>query len=117
MAVGLYPKEKIGFDSIVSICPANRLDTLITDWDASEEDLKQFDEQGIKVVVVDKPVVGNNILSCEHEVIKAWFHKVSRKLFPDLQTFDRLFHIQESACNQNRVQRFCDRFFQIHDNS
>ena len=55
MTVGLYPKEKIGFDSIVSICPANRLDTLITDWDASEEDLKQFDEQGIKVVVVDKP--------------------------------------------------------------
>lgn len=55
MAVGLYPKEKIGFDSIVSICPANRLDTLITDWDASEEDLKMFDEQGIKVVVVDKP--------------------------------------------------------------
>lgn len=55
MTVGLYPKEKIGFDSIVSICPANRLDTLITDWDASEEDLKLFDEQGIKVVVVDKP--------------------------------------------------------------
>ena len=55
MTVGLYPKEKIGFDSVVSICPANRLDTLITDWDASEEDLKLFDEQGIKVVVVDKP--------------------------------------------------------------
>ena len=54
-AIGLYPKEKIGFDSIVSICPANRLDTLITDWDASEADLKLFDEQGIKVVVVDKP--------------------------------------------------------------
>ena len=53
--VGLYPKEMIGFDSIVSICPANRLDTLITDWDASEEDLKQFDELGIRVVVVDKP--------------------------------------------------------------
>lgn len=55
MTVGLYPKEKIGFDSIVSICPANRLDTLITDWDASEEDLKLFDEQEIEVVVVDKP--------------------------------------------------------------
>ena len=51
--VGLYPKEKIGFDSIVSICPANRLDTLITDWDASEEDLKQFDELGIQVIVVE----------------------------------------------------------------
>ena len=48
-------KEKIGFDSIVSICPANRLDTMITDWDASEEDLKKFDEQGINVLVVDKP--------------------------------------------------------------
>jgi DeoR/GlpR family transcriptional regulator of sugar metabolism len=55
MTVGLYPKEKIGFDSIVSICPANRLDTLITDWDASEEDLKLFDEQEIEIVVVDKP--------------------------------------------------------------
>ena len=53
--VGLYPKEKIGFDSIVSICPADRLDTLITDWDASEEDLKQFDEMNIEIVVVDQP--------------------------------------------------------------
>lgn len=53
--IGLYPKEKIGFDSIISICPANRLHTLITDWDASEDDLKSFDEQNIKVVAVDKP--------------------------------------------------------------
>ena len=55
LTVGLYPKEKIGFDSIVSICPANRLDCLLTDWDASEEDLKLFDEQGIRVVVVERP--------------------------------------------------------------
>ena len=55
LTVGLFPKEKIGFDSIVSICPANRLNVLITDWDASEDDLKLFDEQGIKVVVVDIP--------------------------------------------------------------
>lgn len=58
--IGLYPKEKIGFDSIVSICPANRLDVLITDWDASEEDLKLFDEQNIKVIVVDKPEVNED---------------------------------------------------------
>lgn len=55
MTIGLYPKEKIGFDSIVSICPANRLDTLITDWDAAEEDLTLFDEQGVEVVVLDRP--------------------------------------------------------------
>jgi DeoR/GlpR family transcriptional regulator of sugar metabolism len=52
--IGLYPTEKIGFNSIVSICPANKLQTLITDWDASEDDLKNFDEQGIEVIVVDK---------------------------------------------------------------
>ena len=55
LTIGLYPKEKIGFDSIVSICPANRLNTLITDWDSSEQDLSLFDKLGIKVIVVDNP--------------------------------------------------------------
>lgn len=53
-SIGLFPTEKIGFESIVSICPANRLDTLITDWDAPEDELVEFEEQGIDVVVVDK---------------------------------------------------------------
>lgn len=52
--IGLFPTEKIGFESIFSICPANRLHYLITDWDASEEDLKKFDEMGIQTVVVEK---------------------------------------------------------------
>ena len=52
--IGLYPTEKIGFDSVVSICPANRLNKLITDWDASEEDLSAFDEQGIEVIITEK---------------------------------------------------------------
>lgn len=52
--IGLFPTEKIGFESIVSICPANRLDLLITDWNASEEDLMKFDELDIEVVVVEK---------------------------------------------------------------
>lgn len=53
-SVGLYPTEKIGFESIISICPANKLDILITDWDVSEEELKKFDEQGIEIIVVEK---------------------------------------------------------------
>ena len=53
-SVGLYPKEKIGFDSIVSICPAERLDMLITDWDAAEEDLQAFEDKGMEIVVVDR---------------------------------------------------------------
>lgn len=52
--IGLFPTEKIGFESIVSICPANRLNTLITDWDASEEDLSDFEEQGINIIVIEK---------------------------------------------------------------
>lgn len=52
--IGLFPREKIGFDSIVSICPADRLDIMITDWDASEDDLKLFDEKGIEIVIVEK---------------------------------------------------------------
>ena len=54
VTVGLFPTGKIGFDSIISICPANKLNYLITDWDASEADLKAFDEQGIEVVIVEK---------------------------------------------------------------
>lgn len=53
-SIGLYPTEKIGFESVVSICPANRLHKLVTDWDASEEDLSAFDEQGIEVIIAEK---------------------------------------------------------------
>ena len=52
--IGLFPTEKIGFESIVSICPADKLDILITDWNALEEDLVAFDEQGIEIVIVEK---------------------------------------------------------------
>ena len=52
--IGLYPKEKIGFDSVVSICPAEKLDILITDWDAAESDLASFEEKGIDVIIVEK---------------------------------------------------------------
>ncbi len=54
--IGLYPKEKIGFHSVVSIAPAEKLDLMITDWDASEEDLRLLSEKGIEIDVVEKPV-------------------------------------------------------------
>ena len=52
--IGLFPTEKIGFESIMQICPANKLDTLITDWDAPEEELKKFDELDIEIIVVEE---------------------------------------------------------------
>lgn len=53
-AVGLFPTEKIGFESVIQICLADKLDLIITDWDAPEEELKKFDEMGVKVQVVEK---------------------------------------------------------------
>lgn len=54
VSIGLFPREKIGFDSIVSICPASRLDCLITDWDTSPEDIRSLEEQGLDVIVVER---------------------------------------------------------------
>lgn len=50
---GLYPVEKIGFDSVISICPASKLDYIITDNEASEDDLTQFEEVGIKIKIAN----------------------------------------------------------------
>lgn len=50
---GLYPVEKIGFDSIISICPANKLNYIITDSDSSEDDLMQFEEIGVKIKIAE----------------------------------------------------------------
>ena len=52
--IGLYPTEKIGHDSIASICSADTLDILITDWNASEEGLRGVDELGIQIEIVEK---------------------------------------------------------------
>lgn len=49
--IGLYPTEKIGFDSVISICPASKLNYLITDNEAAEDDLVQFEEIGIQVKI------------------------------------------------------------------
>lgn len=50
---GLYPTEKIGFDSVISICPVNKLNYIITDSDASEDDLMLFEEIGIKIKIAE----------------------------------------------------------------
>lgn len=52
--IGLYPTEKIGFSSFISICPAEKLDFLITDWNVAKEDVESFKEKNIEVVVVSE---------------------------------------------------------------
>ena len=50
--IGLFPVEKIGFESVVSICPADQLDVLVTDWQTSDERKREFEEMGIEVKTV-----------------------------------------------------------------
>lgn len=50
---GLYPTAKIGAESAISICPAYRLHTLITDSDAAEEDIAAFADLDVDVVVAE----------------------------------------------------------------
>ena len=48
---GLYPFEKIGFDSVISICSADRLHCLITDGETAEDELEKFEDLGMKIII------------------------------------------------------------------
>ena len=48
------PNQKIGFKAFIKVCDANKFDTLITDWDAVEDELNKIEESGVKVIVVEK---------------------------------------------------------------
>lgn len=50
----LLPASKIGFKSFIKVCDVNKFDTLITDWDALEEELSKIEETGVNVIVVEK---------------------------------------------------------------
>ena len=40
-------------NSVISICPVNKLDVLITDDDASEEDLTAIEELDVHIVIAE----------------------------------------------------------------
>ncbi|NLG90054.1 MAG: DeoR/GlpR transcriptional regulator [Clostridiaceae bacterium] len=54
----LMPNQKIGFKAFIKVCDVNMFDTLITDWDALEEELVKIQEAGVDVIVVEKENVG-----------------------------------------------------------
>ena len=56
-SIGLYPSEKVGFESILNICPANKLDVLITNHDAPYGELVAFNEQGVKVIIAEEDML------------------------------------------------------------
>lgn len=51
--VGLYESKRIGMEASFSVCPASRLDCLITDIGADRELLAGLTDAGIKAITVD----------------------------------------------------------------
>lgn len=50
----LMPNQKIGFKAFIKVCDVNKFDTLITDWDALEDELIKIEETGVEIIVVEK---------------------------------------------------------------
>lgn len=51
--IGLYPAEKIGKNSIHSVCKISDYDLIITDDNISDDFKDQMDELGIKIEIVN----------------------------------------------------------------
>lgn len=50
----LLPASKIGTDSFIKVCDAERFHTVITDWDCPTEEITALEERGVEMVVVTK---------------------------------------------------------------
>lgn len=50
----LIPSSKIGADSFLKVCDADRFDMIITDWDCLEEQAECLREAGVEVIVVEE---------------------------------------------------------------
>lgn len=52
--IALFPNQKIGHNSFLKDVDATKIDILITDWDAVEDELSKIEDLGIQVIVVEK---------------------------------------------------------------
>jgi DeoR/GlpR family transcriptional regulator of sugar metabolism len=52
--VALLASHKIGFRAFIKVAGAAQFDTLITDWDAVEDELQKIEECGVEIIVAEK---------------------------------------------------------------
>lgn len=52
--VVLVPNNKLGFNGFVKVADATKFDTVITDWDALEEELSRIQDLGVDVIVAEQ---------------------------------------------------------------
>lgn len=50
----LLPSSKIGVNSFVKVCDADKFNTIITDWDCTEEQISALEDTGVRVVVAEE---------------------------------------------------------------
>ncbi len=50
----LLPSSKIGVNSFIRVCDVKEFDSIITDWDCTEEHLSALEEKGVAIIVVDE---------------------------------------------------------------
>ncbi len=51
----LMPGVKIGVQAFIRVCSIERFDTLVTDWEAVEDELSRIEEKGVEVLVQEEP--------------------------------------------------------------
>jgi len=50
----MLPHQKIGFRAFIKVCNTDCFDTLITDWDAVEDELSKIEDCGVQVIIAEK---------------------------------------------------------------
>lgn len=51
----LIPGAKIGVDSFIKVCDVDVFDSIITDWNCVEDQIKAIEEKGVKITLVEEP--------------------------------------------------------------
>ena len=60
MKIALFPKGKIGQESIMQICPVSKLDMIITETDSDADECAAIEEAGVQMVYVQSPGAGES---------------------------------------------------------
>lgn len=50
----MLPNHKVGVKAFIKVCDTDCFDTLITDWEAIEDELVKIEEKGLEIIVVEE---------------------------------------------------------------
>ncbi|HNX14114.1 MAG TPA: DeoR/GlpR family DNA-binding transcription regulator [Oscillospiraceae bacterium] len=51
----LMPGQKVGRIAFIQVCPVDKFDMLISDWEGIEDELAKIGESGVEVIALEKP--------------------------------------------------------------